>query len=113
MRASMSVDSENYDADLLWEEFHGVVNMTSEELRAYLLADASGEEAFPAETDLGLDSLGRGVLQVLTKRKTDLTKDDLDTMRQVVDLVETLNDRTDDEARRLQLSVGHDPLRAT
>ncbi|NUW43259.1 DUF3140 domain-containing protein [Nonomuraea rhodomycinica] len=109
----MSADPENYDADLLWEEFHGVVNMTSEELRAYLLADAAGADTtFPAETDLGIDELGRGVLHVLAKRKTDLTEDDLDTMRQVVDLVETLDNRTDDEARRLQLSVGHDPLRA-
>ncbi|GAA2285232.1 DUF3140 domain-containing protein [Nonomuraea roseoviolacea subsp. roseoviolacea] len=110
----MSVDSENYDADLLWEEFHGVVNMTSEELRAHLLADAAEEDVtLPSRSDLGLDELGRGVLHVLAKRKTDLTKDDLDTMRQVVELVETLDNRTDDEARRVQLSVGHDPLRAT
>ncbi|MFI7445279.1 DUF3140 domain-containing protein [Nonomuraea indica] len=108
----MTTGIEDFDADMLWEEFHQVVNMTSEELRAYLLADASGEESFPPEADLGMDELGRGVLHVLSKRKGDLTKEDLETMRQVVDLVETLGDRTDDESRRLQLSVGHDPLRA-
>jgi hypothetical protein len=109
----MTTGIEEFDADMLWEEFHQVVNMTSEELRAFLLADASGEDAFPPEADLGVDELGRSVLHVLGKRKGDLTNDDLDTMRQVVDLVETLGDRTDDEARRVQLSVGHDPLRTS
>lgn len=39
--------TEGFDNDMLWEEFHRVVNMSSEELRAYLLADASDEESFP------------------------------------------------------------------
>lgn len=103
--------TEGIDTDMLWEEFHRVVNMTSEELRAFLLADASGEDAFTADPDLGIDELGRGVLHVLAKRKTDLTGDDYQVMRQVVELVETVGDRSDDEARRLLMSAGHDPLR--
>ncbi|MGP3916841.1 DUF3140 domain-containing protein [Nonomuraea sp. 10N515B] len=103
--------TEGFDNDMLWEEFHRVVNMSSEELRAYLLADASDEKSFPPDPDLGIDELGRGVLHVLSKRKGDLTKDDLDVMRQVVELVETMGDRTDDDSRRELMTVGHDPLR--
>ncbi|MEV0631555.1 DUF3140 domain-containing protein [Nonomuraea wenchangensis] len=99
------------DTDLLWEEFHRAVNMNSEELRSYLLTDASDEEGFPPDPDLGIDELGRGVLHVLNKRKGDLTRTDLDVMRQVLELVETLGGRTDDESRRELMSVGHDPLR--
>lgn len=103
--------TEGFDTDMLWEEFHRTVNMNSEELRAYLLAAASDEESFTADPDLGIDKLGRGVLHVLSKRKGDLTKNDLDVMRQVVELVETIGDRTDDDSRRELMSVGHDPLR--
>ncbi|MFI9596965.1 DUF3140 domain-containing protein [Nonomuraea sp. NPDC052265] len=104
--------TEGFDTDTLWQEFHRVVNMNSEELRGYLLADASDEEGFPPDPDMGIDELGRGVLHVLSKRKGDLTKADLDVMRQVVELVETMGDRTDDDSRRELMSVGHDPLRA-
>ncbi|WP_084964425.1 DUF3140 domain-containing protein [Thermoactinospora rubra] len=99
--------------DLLWEEFHRVVNMTSEELRAFLLADASGETAFPADPDLGVGGLGRGVLHILSKRKVDLTPDDLRVMRQVIEFVEERRgeDPKRDEVRHELMSVGHDPLR--
>ncbi|MED7929436.1 DUF3140 domain-containing protein [Nonomuraea sp. LP-02] len=103
--------TESLGTDLLWEEFHRAVNMNSEELRSYLLADASNEDGFPPDPDLGIDELGRGVLHVLSKRKGDLTRTDLDVMRQVIELVETLDGRTDDESRRELMSVGHDPLR--
>ena len=103
--------TEGLDIDLLWEEFHRVVNMNSEELRAFLLADASDEEGFPADPDMGLDETGRGVLHVLSKRKADLTQADLGVMRQVVDLVEAMGDLTDDDSRHELMTVGHDPLR--
>ncbi|MEW9553717.1 DUF3140 domain-containing protein [Nonomuraea sp. NPDC050783] len=103
--------TEGLDNDTLWEEFHRAVNMNSAELRTYLLADASDEEGFPPDPDMGIDELGRGVLHVLNKRKGDLTKDDLDVMRQVIELVGTLGDRTDDQSRRELMSIGHDPLR--
>src|SRR5690606_762778 len=103
--------TEGIDTDMLWDEFHRVVNMTSEELRSYLLAEASGEEAFTAHPDLGVDELGRSVLDVLGKRKVDLTDDDVRVMRQVIDLVETVGDKTDDESRRVLMTAGHDPLR--
>ncbi|MFG1707477.1 DUF3140 domain-containing protein [Nonomuraea sp. M3C6] len=103
--------TEGFDTDMLWDEFHRMVNMNSGELRAYLLAEASNEESFPPDPDLGIDELGRGVLHILSKRKGDLTKGDLKVMRQVVELVETMGDRTDDDSRRELMSVGHDPLR--
>jgi hypothetical protein len=97
---------------MLWDEFHRVVNMNSEELRQYLLADASREEGFPPDPDMGIDELGRGVLHVLSKRKRDLTKGDLDVMRQVIELVQDMGERTDDDSRHELMSVGHDPLKA-
>lgn len=105
------------DVDLLWERFQQTVNMTSDELRTWLLTDASGEEAFPADPGLGLEEFGERVVGVLRKRKMDLTDDDVQVMRNVVDHVA---DRTadpppsgvrDDEWRRSLMAVGHDPLK--
>lgn len=106
------------DAELLWDEFHQVVNMTSEELRAWLLTAASGEEALPDEPGLGVPELGLRVVDLLRKRKTDLTDADTDTMRQVVDFVEDQTERRpdwvepEDEWRHSLMTVGHDPLKA-
>ena len=104
--------------ELLWEQFHATVNMTSAELRSWLLTSASGEEAFPPDPDLDLDELGRGVLHVLGKRRTDLTPEDTEVMSRVVVLVgEWLVARPapgqpDDAGWRHRLmSVGHDPLK--
>lgn len=104
------------DVDLLWEEFHRVVNMSSDELRTWLLTRASGERSFGADPDLGVDELGRKVLHVMAKRKSDLTRADLETMSQVIDFVEDLRAMTPPESARDDwrhelMSVGHDPLR--
>nr|BFE83862.1 hypothetical protein GCM10020093_064630 [Planobispora longispora] len=40
-------DRSDPDLDRLWQEFHDFVNMTSEELRAFLMAAGSGEDASP------------------------------------------------------------------
>ncbi|GAA2894279.1 DUF3140 domain-containing protein [Streptosporangium fragile] len=102
--------------DLVWQEFHEVVNMTSEELRAFLLASAAADGAGDRDPESAMPELGRQVLQVLGKRKTDLTADDVDAMRRAVDRVEdTLADGAldadDDDRRRALLEVGHNPLR--
>ncbi|MEU4329151.1 DUF3140 domain-containing protein [Nonomuraea dietziae] len=101
------------DGELLWEEFHRVVNMTSEELRVWLLTDASDEEAFRPGPSLGAAELGRKVLHVLGKRKVDLTDDDLATMRATIEFVEDHAEGPDEDDRRRHalMSVGHDPLR--
>ncbi|KAB2350918.1 DUF3140 domain-containing protein [Actinomadura rudentiformis] len=107
------------ETELLWEEFHQIVNMTSDELRTWLLTDASGEDALPADPDLKLPELGTRVIEVLRKRKVDLTAADTETMRQVVDFVEDKLDGSpagaeqDDHWRRELMTVGHDPLKPT
>ncbi|MGS2645486.1 DUF3140 domain-containing protein [Streptosporangium sp. LJ11] len=111
-------DESDLILDLVWQEFHEVVNMTSEELRAFLLASASAsaDGADVVNPEAAMPPLGRQVLQVLGKRKADLTADDVETMRQAVDRVEdTLAegavDDDDDDRRRALLEVGHNPLR--
>ncbi|MFF5207871.1 DUF3140 domain-containing protein [Streptosporangium sp. NPDC000396] len=109
-------DGSDLILDLVWQEFHEIVNMTSEELRAFLLASGSEEDLSSPDLDLLMPELGRQVLQVLGKSKTDLTSDDIETMQRVVDRVEdTLAegsfDAEDDDRRRALLEVGHDPLR--
>lgn len=104
------------EVELAWEDFHRLVNMTSGELRMWLLTDASGEEAFPAEGPRA-GELGARVLDVLRKRKVDLTESDAEVMQEVVGFVEDrLEHRPpkaeeDETWRHALMSVGHDPLR--
>lgn len=105
------------EIELVWDDFHRAVNMTSGELREWLLVQASGEEAFPADPDLGMRDLGPRVVDILRKRKVDLTGDDVKTMQEVVDFVEVRRANPpamgvqDAEWRRSLMSVGHDPLK--
>ncbi|MFY1631999.1 DUF3140 domain-containing protein [Solwaraspora sp. WMMB335] len=100
----------------LWDEFHARVNLTSEQLRDWLLTRASGETAF-ATSNLGLPSPGAQVLTVLGKRRGDLTDTDRRTMAEVVDEIRALLRRrppagaSDDGWRHTLLDLGHDPLR--
>jgi hypothetical protein len=104
-------------AEPVWEAFHHAVNMNSNELRQWLLADASGQEAFPAGPDLGVSGLGRHVVSILRKRKVDLTADDIHTMSAVVGYIEDRLSNppaagpADPDWRRSLMSVGHDPLK--
>ncbi len=104
------------DLEVLWEQFHATVNMTSVELRDWLLTSASGEAAFTPDPDMDLEELGRGVLHVLGKRRTDLTPADAEVMSRVVGLVGEWLDRRPPEGdgsvwRHRLMSVGHDPLK--
>lgn len=102
--------------DELWNEFHELVNMTSVELGEWLATEASGETAedFP-DRDEAPDA--RTVLGVLGKRRTDLTGDDAQTMRDVVAIIR--NQRGQDPEptagdagwRHGLMSLGHDPLK--
>lgn len=102
--------------DTLWENFHRVVNMTSRELRDWLAVEGAGEttEALP---DQAGSELGRRVLDILGKRRSDLTDDDVAVMRRVVDKVvgkrgEELDALVDDDReRRGLMDIGHDPLK--
>ncbi|MGK5553472.1 DUF3140 domain-containing protein [Actinomadura kijaniata] len=105
------------EVELLWDDFHRTVNMTSEELRTWLLTEASGETAMPADPGMDLPELGRHVVRILGKRKVDLTSDDVTTMRQVVEYVQERLEKQPEEGasndgwRRDLMTVGHDPLR--
>ena len=100
----------------LWTEFHRVVNMTSRELSDWLRTrDADPEdEPFP---DQAGPPTGHQVLAILRKRKVDLSGDDVEVMRKVVDRVHAAR-RDDLEPtagqapwRRKLMSIGHDPLK--
>jgi hypothetical protein len=110
------------EVDVAWDSFRQVVNMTSEELRAWLITEASVAEAaesgaLPNEPDPGLPRLGRQVVELLRKRKVELTQRDADVMEQVVDFVLTqeaegpAGTESDEEWRRSLMTVGHDPMR--
>jgi Protein of unknown function (DUF3140) len=110
-------DHISVDVEVAWDSFHQVINMTSEELRAWLLSGASDDAALPGEPDLGLPDLGRQVVELLRKRKVELTQRDADVMEQVVDFVLTQEAEgpddmvPDEEWRRSLMTVGHDPMR--
>lgn len=111
----MSSDSSRVD-DELWEEFHRVVNMTSRELRDWLMVRDADEltESLPERTGTGT---GRAVLAILGKRRTDLTDDDVAVMDKVVRTVH--DERREDLEptagqapwRHRLMSIGHDPLK--
>lgn len=102
--------------DTLWDDFHRVVNMSSRELRDWLLVEGAGEQA-EQEPDRAGSPLGHRVLEILGKRRSDVTPDDVEVMEQVVDLVTSersvdLEPTAGDAAWRHGLmDVGHDPLK--
>jgi hypothetical protein len=87
-------DSTPAEAELAWDTFHQVVNMTAEELRTWLLNHHQDQSAVPGEPGPPLQELGLKVVQLLGKRKADLTSEDADVMLRVADFV------TQEEARR-------------
>ena len=102
--------------DLLWENFHRVVNMSSRELRDWLIVEGAGEETEQVPDQAGSE-LGHRVLAILGKRRSDCTPDDVEVMNQVIELVvaergEELDSAIgDDEWRRRLMDVGHDSLK--
>ncbi|WP_326595277.1 DUF3140 domain-containing protein [Streptomyces sp. NBC_01803] len=110
-------DAETFEMDALWAEFHNAVNMTSQELAAWLRTSSAGEESEQPPERAGSEQ-GRGVLAILRKRQMDLTDADIGLMHDVVDTVRT--ERTTGPRREVPepawryrlMSLGHDPLRA-
>lgn len=100
----------------LWEEFHRVVNMSSRELSDWLRTRAAEENTEEIPDQAG-PITGRHVLEILRKRRGDLTKDDVRVMQKVVDQVHAQR-RADLEPtagqenwRHRLMSIGHDPLK--
>ena len=102
--------------DELWDDFHRVVNMTSRELRDWLRVEGAHEETEELPDQAG-PPLGHRVLDILGKRRSDVTGDDVDVMEKVVERV-TSQRRQDleptagqDAWRHKLMDVGHDPLK--
>ena len=104
------------ELDALWEDFHRTVNMTSQELAAWLRVRDAGEETEPLPDEAGT-ATGQHVLAILQKRRTDLTDDDVRVMYRVVDTVGDLVDVADEpepestRRRHRLMTLGHDPLK--
>src|SRR5947209_1303078 len=101
----------------IWEDFHELVNMSSPQLRDWLLNTPDGVDTYAPEPDMDVHALGLQVLQVLDKRRTDLTRSDIELMREVADLIRGRlvnapdGDIADDPWRHTLLTLGHDPTR--
>ena len=104
--------------DELWQEFHTVVNMTSRELEDWLRTRSADEDEEALPDQAGTPT-GRHVVQILGKRRGDLTDDDARVMRRVVERVraqrrDDLEPTAGDPGWRHRLmSLGHDPLKPT
>ncbi|WP_406044398.1 DUF3140 domain-containing protein [Micromonospora sp. NBC_00898] len=104
------------EVEVLWDDFHAEVNVPSEQLRQWLLTRGSGEEAFGPNPDMDLPEPGRQILHVLSKRKVDLTPEDIEVMRDAIDRIRSLTaekpgrGNADDEWRHSLLDLGHDVL---
>lgn len=104
------------EVDELWAEFHSLVNVTSDRMRTWLLTQGSGEDVFTADPDMDLPQPGRQILHVLGKRKVDLTREDIEVMREAVDRIRQLLDARpavgpgDERWRHDLLDLGHDVL---
>lgn len=104
--------------DELWDDFHTVVNMTSRELEEFLRTDAASEQTEELP-ESGEDPVGRQVVHILGKRRSDVTDADVAVMEAVIetvraqrrdDLEPTAGDAT---WRHRLMSLGHDPLKPT
>lgn len=101
--------------DALWEEFHRVVNMSARQLDEWLATDVADEHSEPDPQQRATPD-GRRVLDILRKRRGDLTRTDAETMQAVVDHVhEARRDDLEPVAgqaawRRDLMRIGHDPL---
>ncbi|GAB2915738.1 DUF3140 domain-containing protein [Streptomyces heilongjiangensis] len=92
-----------------------MVNMTSQEPAAWLRTRCAGQESEALPGRPGSPA-GRQVLELLRKRRTDLTEDDVQVMYGVVDSVNARREHEPDadgtHRRHRLMALGHDPLRA-
>ncbi|MDN3296041.1 DUF3140 domain-containing protein [Streptomyces ficellus] len=103
-------------SDTLWNEFHTVVNMTSRELQEWLNVESAGEETEQLPDQSG-KATGRRVLEILGKRRTDLTEDDVKVMQRVCEIVRSQRGPDMEPQaggtgwRHGLMDIGHDPLK--
>jgi Protein of unknown function (DUF3140) len=94
----------------LWEEFHRVVNMSSRELADCLRTCSASVDVEQLPDQAGTPT-GQHVLHILSRRRTDLTPDDLQVMRTVVRRGDRESDAGQPGRRHRLMSLGHDPLK--
>jgi hypothetical protein len=106
----MAASDDPLELDALWAEFNSVVNMTSQELAAWLRTANGTAESEEIKQ-------GRAVLGLLYKRPVDITEADIRLMYEVVDTVQaerTAGPRAtlpEPDWRYRLMTLGHDPLR--
>lgn len=109
------MDSDDAESNAVWDEFHRLVNMPSPVLRDWLLETPGGVDTYAAEPDVDIRTLGDRTLEILGKRKGDVTDDDVELMAQVVDEIsQLLENRPEALADRgpwrdTLMTLGHDP----
>ena len=98
------------------EEFDGAVNMTRKELEEWLQTDESRSVGQGSGESKGHES-GRKIVEILQKKKSDYTDEDIDHMRKVVGYVnrhqaqKPQGDVENSKWRYSLLNWGHDPLK--
>ena len=116
MGTSSLVSAEQHDDQSTWDDFHGAVNMTPKELHDWLATDTSKEVGQKAEGDESTGhASGRRIINILGRKKADLTEDDYAHMRKVTGYVKRHSaqrpsgDVTDTKWRYSLMNWGHDP----
>jgi hypothetical protein len=105
-----------HDTDDVWTEFHERVNMTASQLRHWLESDESQEVGdFKGGDESTGHQSGRRIVDLLGKKKSDLTDDDLAHMHKVTGYIgRHLAQRPDGDVTRTRwryslMNWGHDP----
>ena len=97
-----------YVSDDLWREFHREINMTPDELRAWLREEGSRRQDIATEVT-------EAVLDVMSKSREELTEEDVTVMESLMGRIrlerrEALHPTAGHDAWRHRLmALGHDP----
>ena len=109
----------NADDDTAYSDFHEVVNMTAHRLQDWLETDESkqvGQKKGGSDESTG-HQMGRRIVDLLDKKKGDLSDKDREAMRKVVGYVRRHTaqrpdgDITDTAWRYSLMNWGHDPTK--
>lgn len=115
----MSDEDRDWDGtgpDGVWGDFHRLVNMSAPELREWLEETSEAVETYPDEPDVDLRMLGERTLEIMGKRRVEVTDADVEVMAEVVDEIgELLENRPQEPAARgawrdMLMTLGHDPI---
>ncbi len=103
----------------IYQEFNGLVNMTSKELEEWLATEESQKVGFKEdskEESVGYESGGK-IIKIKQKKKADLTEDDYAHMRKVVGYIkrhsaqQPSGDISETPWRYSLKNWGHDPVK--